>query len=292
MNLDEILGNKELTDDFEIALGDKGSFKLGDLRALHGERDTYRTERDNLSGERDRYRGDYEKLNGTVTQLMAEASKRATQEVETPPPNPQEQLLEAMRKLVAPQDPSNVLFKDDTFGPAFNRIREETRAETEAKYKALEEKFNALNGLVENGFKTVGSAFQSERQNRWYYDNRGDIPTGADGKKLSLEQIHNYAVQNNMIVPNTQLVDYDKALDSLNAPIRQKQEMDKIRKEAYELGVNAGRTGKAQVLPMFGDRSGGGGAVPKPDTKGKSTKQILSEAIGMGLADPDLAGNQ
>lgn len=291
MTLDEILGNKELGDDFEITLGDKGAFRLGDLRSLHGDRESLRTERESLAGERDRYRTDLEKQSQQLTALMAEAGRRAQQETEAPPPpNPQEQFMDSLRKLVAPNDPSAPLFEDKMFGSAFNRVKSDISSEIDGKLKGITDQYNSLKEMFDKYAQTTANAQLYEREQRWWADNRHDAPS-IDGKKITLDTIKRFATENNIAIPGTQIIDYDRALDMISAPIRAKQELNEAQEKAYQQGLIAGRTGKGQVLPFMSDRSGGGNAAPAVNTKGRNPREFMKEAVTNGLRDV-MAGNE
>ncbi len=280
---DDILGNAEVPDDLEITVGDKGTFKVGDLR---GTLKQEREQREALTRERDEVRGKYGELETNVGKLLGLAGRQTDADNERPAPiDPKDTLREALRPLLEKDDGTAALMEDKLFGKALTAVEERAFRRAMKGNEALKAEFNQLKELVEGGFRNVTQAQLSERAERWYDVNRTDIPKGEDGKRVSLKQIHDYAVERNMVRPGTQLVDYDRALEALTEPARHKQELTAAEEKAYQRGVAAGRTGAAKVIPLMGDRSAGGIDKGKSETTGKSAKQIVSERLAQGLAE-------
>lgn len=283
MTLDEILGNKELGDDQEIQIGEN-KFNLGELRGMRSERDTFRTERERIAQERDQIRGEKDTLAASVTDLLSKAGKAA--ETEAAAPAPQDQLLDAMRKLVAKDDGTEALFNDPVFGKALSAVEERAYQRAKKEQDLLRNEFDGIKGELKNGFEAMTRAQINERAERWYSDNRTDIPKGEDGKKLSLQAIHKYGAERGMVrqdAPN--LVDYDRVLEVLTEPARMEARMSDAEKRGFEKGMQAAREAAGKVIPIFGDRSAGAIPGDKISTVGKSAKQIVSERLAQGLAD-------
>ncbi len=289
MTLAEILASKELGDDQEITLGDKGTFKLGELRGVATERDTFRTERETIARERDDYRGKYDSVSAATAQLLAEAGKSAEREGAEPPPR---SIKDQLRDLIGTEeDPQlKALMEDKLFGKALSGVEERAIKKAQERYDALEAKFSGLEEKMTRGFEGMTVAQLSERLERWYAINRSDIPKGQDNKPLSMRQIHDYAVSRNFVKPGTQLLDYDSALESLTEPQRVEAKMTEAEKRGYEKGLEAGRAQAGKVIPIFGDRSAGGAPEEKISTVGKSARAIVEGQIQRGLSD--LAQNE
>ncbi len=288
----DILANKELKDDQEIKIGEE-TYNLGDLRAVNAERETFRTERDNIAKERDKYRTDHDTLSATVTDLLGKAGKAAEREIEQPPAkDPRETLIESLRTLTEKDDPSEALFKDEVFGKALSKVEERAYKRAKADLDALTAKFGEVETGMKTGFERMTVAQLNERAERWYGTNRAEIPKGEDGKKVSMPAIHKYGIDHNMVVPGTQLIDYDRVLDVITEPQRLEAKMSEAEKKGYEKGLEMGRAQAGKVIPIFGDRSAGGAPGDKISTVGKSAKQIVSENLARGLAEISAAENE
>ena len=289
----EILANKDLADTQEIKIGEE-TYNLGDLRAVNAERETYRTERDTIAKERDKYRIDHDTLSASVTDLLAKAGKAAEREVEAPAAeDPRKSFIESLRTLTQEDDGTKALFEDKVFGKALKTVEDRAYARAEAKQAALEAELKEMREGMNKGFQSMTQAAISERAERWYSDNRTDIPKGDDGKKLSLQAIHKYGAERGMVrVDAPNLVDYDRVLEVLTEPARAEARMTEAEKKGYEKGLHDGRAAAGKVIPIFGDRSAGGTPGDKISTVGKSAKQIVSERLAQGLADLSAAENE
>jgi hypothetical protein len=281
----EILANKDLADTQEIKIGEE-TYNLGDLRAVNAERETFRTERDTIARERDEFRGKLDKQSETVIDVLGGAHKRALAEVETPPEDPRKSFIESLRTLTAEDDGTKALFEDKVFGKALSAVEERAYQRAKKDLEAIEAKIKGIDDGMKAGFEGMTRAQISERAERWYSDNRTEIPKGEDGKKLSLQAIHKYGAERGMVradAPN--LVDYDRVLEVLTEPARAEARMTEAEKKGYEKGLQDGRAAAGKVIPIFGDRSAGGTPGDKISTVGKSAKQIVSERLAQGLAD-------
>jgi hypothetical protein len=288
----DILANKDLKDDQEIKIGEE-TYNLGDLRAVNTERETFRTERDNIAKERDKYRTDHDTLSATVTDLLGKAGRAAEHDLETQPPaDPKEGFIDSLRKLVEKDDGTDALFKDPVFGKALTSVEERAYKRAKADFDALSGKFSELETGMKKGFEGMTVAQLNERAERWYGTNRAEIPKGEDGKKVSMQAIHKYGMDHNMVVPGTQLIDYDRVLDVITEPQRLEAKMSEAEKKGYEKGLEMGRAQAGKVIPIFGDRSAGGAPGDKISTVGKSAKQIVSENLARGLAEISAAENE
>lgn len=285
MKLDELLGNKELLDDQAVSFGSE-TFTLGELRGIANERETLRTERESLARERDDFRGKYDTVSQAATKLLAEAGAAAERENQQPAPkSAKDQLRDVLGPLLEEDDGTKALFEDKVFGKALTKVEERALQRAMEKYDALEAKFNGLNEAVTKGFEGMTTAQLSARLESWYGDNRADIPKGQDGKRMTARAVHDFALQHNMVVPGSRLLDYDAALETLTAPQRHEAQMTDAEKRGYEKGLEAGRSQAGRVIPIFGDRSAGGTPGEKISTVGKSQKQIVSEHLARGLAE-------
>ena len=276
-----ILGNKELGDDREIKIGEE-TYNLGDLRAVNAERESLRGERETLARERDDFRGKYEKQSSTLTELLGDAHKRASEELEAPAPK---SIKEQLREIVGTdEDPAlTALFEDKVFGKALTTVEQRAYDRAKKEFEGLEAKFTDLQDKMTKGFEGMTVAQLNERAERWYSDNRTDIPKGEDGKKMSLRAIHDYAMERNMVKAGTRLIDYDAALEQLTEPTRREAQMTEAEKRGFQKGLEAGRRGAAEVIPIFGDRSAGGTPEERISTAGKSRQQMIQEALQRGL---------
>lgn len=293
MTLDEILGNKELGDDQEIKLGEQ-TFKLGDLRGIASERESLRTERETIAKERDEFRGKFDTVSQAAAKLLEQAGAAAERESHEPPPkSPRDTLREALSPLLQEEDPQlKALMEDKVFGKALSTVEERAYNRAKKELEAIDAKYSELKTEMAKGFEGMTVAQLSERLERWYAINRNDIPKGADKKPLSMQQIHDYAVQRNFVKPGTRLLDYDAALDALAEPTRIEARMKDIREKAFQEGMEAGRTQAGKVIPIFGDRSAGGVAPEKVNTTGMSARQIMEGQLQRGLADLSRAENE
>jgi hypothetical protein len=293
MTLAELLADKELADDQEISLGDKGTFKLSELRGVATERDTFRTEREKVAAERDDFRGKFNKQSETLTELLGDAHKRALDDVNAPPPKSgKDQLRELLTPLLESDDGTKALFEDKVFGKALNTVEERAYQRAKKDYEELASKFSELDGNVKKGFEGMTVAQLNERAERWYGNNRADVPKGDDGKKLSMQSIHQYGMERNMVRPGTQLIDYDRVLEVLTEPARSEARMSEAEKRGFEKGLEQGRLAAGKVIPIFGDRSAGSAPGDKISTVGKSAKQIVTERLQQGLSDLSAAENE
>ena len=293
MTLAEILANKELGDDQEISLGDKGTFKLGDLRGIATERETLRGERETLARERDDYRGKFETVSAATAKLMSEAGTAAERELSQPAAKtPAETLREALSPLLSEDDGTKALFDDKVFGKALKTVEDRAYARAAEKHATLEAEIKEMRENLTKGFEGLTRAQLAERAERWYDINRSDIPKGESGKKMTLQEIHQFAVDRNMVRPGTQILDYDRALEVLTEPQRIEAKMTEAEKRGYEKGLEMGRAAAGKVIPIFGDRSGGDVPGDKISTVGKSARQIVAERLQQGLADLSAAENE
>jgi hypothetical protein len=288
--LDDLLENKELADELEISIGDKTA-KVGDLRALRSESSRTRTERDAIAADRDAIRGERDNLTRSVTDLLGKAGRMTDDDTRQRPIDPRDAVTEGLAALLKKDDPSEALWKDPTFGGALTQAEERAYARAKKDYDGLAATVNEIRENVQNGFTSLTKAQVYERENRWYDINRKEIPNGEDGKKVSLTQLRQYAAERQMFIPGTQLLDYDAALGTLTEPTRRAEEMTAAERRGYEKGIAAARTKSAEVIPLFGDRSAGGGGAPAIKTAGKTQKQIVQESLQRGLADLS-AGNE
>lgn len=291
--LDDILGNKELGDDQEITIGEN-KFNLGELRGLRTERETLRTERESLARERDDYRGKYDTVSQAATKLLAEAGAAAEREGREPPPkSAKDQLREVLSPLLEEDDGTKALFEDKVFGKALKTVEQRAYDRSQKEMEQIRADFKTLQDNLKQGFEGLTRAQVFERAQRWYDVNRNDIPKGDDGKRLSLDAIHKFAADRNMVRPESpNLVDYDRALEVLTEPQRVEARMSEAEKKGYEKGLEAGRSQAGRVIPIFGDRSAGGTPGDKISTVGKSQKQIVSENLARGLAELSQAENE
>jgi hypothetical protein len=281
--LDDLLENKELADDLEIAIGDKTA-KVGDLRALRSESSSARAERDAITADRDSVRGERDNLTRSVTELLGKAGRMAD-EPPVRPVDPRDAIREGLDALLHKDDPSDALWKDPVFGGALTKAEERAYQRSLKENTELRQTVTELQTLVKGGFEALTKAQVYERENRWYDINRKEIPNGQDGKKVSLESLRQYASQRQMFIPGTQLLDYDTALSTLTEPTRREAAMTDAEARGYQKGLEAARTKGAQVLPLFGDRSAGAPGGPQVKTAGKTQKQIVQESLARGLAD-------
>lgn len=288
--LDDLLESKDLADDLEISIGDKTA-KVGDLRALRSESSRSRAERDAIAAERDTIRGERDNLTRSVTDLLGKAGRMTDDDAARVTVDPGDAIRDGLSRLLAKEDPSEALWKDPVFGGALTKAEERAYARAKKEYDGLAETVKQISENVANGFTALTKAQVYERENRWYDINRKEIPNGEDGKKISLEQLRNYAAQRQMFIPGTQLLDYDAALGTLTEPTRRAEEMTAAERRGYEKGLAASRTKAAEVIPLFGDRSAGQGGAPAIKTAGKTQKQIVQESLQRGLADLS-AGNE
>jgi Holliday junction resolvase RusA-like endonuclease len=290
--LDDLLESKELADDLEISIGDKTA-KVSDLRALRSEYSRTRDERDAIASERDTIRNERDNLTRSVTDLLGKAGRMTDDDARRPdqPADIKATLRDALNVLLEKDDPSAALFEDKVFGKALTRVEENAVKRAMAENAELKATVTELQNLVKGGFEAMTRAQVHERENRWYDINRKEIPKGQDGKPVSLAQIRQYAAQRNMYIPGedgrpTALLDFDTALNTLTEPTRQEARMSEAEQRGYQKGLEAARTKGAQVLPLFGDRSAGGGEGGKQiKTAGKTQKQIVQESLQQGLAD-------
>lgn len=281
---DEILENKELGDDIEISLGDK-TLKLGDLRSEYRETHDRASRLDAVSQERDAIRTERDTLSRNVGDLLAKAAQQTDDDARHQPVDSAELLRNALRPLYEKDDPSAALFEDKVFGGALTKAEQRAYDRAHAEIDAINARFEEQNKLVRDGFQALTNAQVAERENRWYDINRRDIPKGADGKPLTAGQIREIAVSRNLLVPGTRLLDYDAALEVVTEPTRREQMMSEAEKRGYEKGLAAGRTDKAKVLPLFGDRPGGAAGGTKVGATGQSARQIVGNAVAQGMAD-------
>lgn len=290
--LDDILGNKELGDDQEISIGEN-KFNLGELRARNAERETLRGERESMARERDDYRGKFETISQATTRLLSDASRAADADAAlAPPKSPKDQLREALGPLLEEDDGTKALFEDKVFGKALSKVEERAYNRSLEKQTALEEKLARLEENLTKGFEGLTRAQVVERANRWYDVNKSEIPK-VDGKRMSLDAIHNYAVERNIVRPGQpNIVDYDRALEVLTEPQRVEARMTDAERRGYEKGLEQGRAQAGRVIPIFGDRSAGATPGDKISTVGKSAKQIVQERLQQGLAELSAAENE
>ncbi|MGH7226789.1 MAG: hypothetical protein ACRELF_26540, partial [Gemmataceae bacterium] len=237
---------------------------------------------ENTARERDQLRGEYDNLGRTLTGLLSKADEAASNAGQPPA---QSDLVGELVKRLSPADETDKLFSDPLFGKGFQRFRGELDDAYNSRFGDVTKRLDDLGSQFKTAVEALSNSQIYEREQRWYHDNRSDIPEGQDGKRLSLDAVKDYAQHGNFFIPNTRLIDFDRALDSLTTPARQRAELDRVKQEAYQQGLQAGRTGKAQVLPLFGDRSGGGTLATEYNTKGKSSRQMINERVGQGLAD-------
>lgn len=276
---------KELPDDFKISVGDKGEMTLGQLRGLEGQLTERDTQIGNLTTERDTFRSKFDETSASLTKLLGSADKMTEQ------PDPADRVMDGLRELLAKPDPSQALFEDKLFGGALKTVEERSYGRTKKELDALTGQMNELAGLVRDGMTRLTQAQVGESYRRWYDVNRGDMPKGTDGKRMSLQNIVDYATQNNIVTgPGSQLLDLDRTLDIITAPTRQAAALEEAEQRGYQKGVETQREAAGRVLPLFGDRSAGGVSRGEYNTAGKSARQIMQERIGAGLQD--LAANE
>ncbi len=289
----DILANRDLADDQEIKIGEE-TYNLGDLRAVNAERETFKTERDRIAAERDDFRTKFDKQSSTLTELLGDAHKRASAEVDDQPAvkSPQDVLREALSPLLETDDGTKALFEDKVFGKALNKVEERAYNRAKAEYDALAAKVSEVETGLKTGFERMTVAQLNQRLDSWYGANRAEIPKGEDGKRLSREAVHRYGVEHNITVPNTQLIDYDRVLDVITEPQRFEARVKEAKDAGYKEGLEQGRAQAGKVIPIFGDRSAGGTPGDKISTVGKSAKQIVSENLARGLADLSQAENE
>ena len=279
---DDIIGNKELPDDMQVTVGDK-AMTLAELRAFNNQLSESRNQLTSVQAERDDYRTKHDKLAESVTSLL----KSAGTVVDNPPApqDPKDVLRTTLASLLEKDDPSNALFEDKLFGRALTRVEERAVNRALEENKRLSDAFEALKSQVNAGFDGLTRAQVNQHYQSWYGANRQEIPKDKDGKRMSLKDIADYAQQRGLIVPNTNLLDLDRALDVMTEPVRRQAELTDVEKRAYEKGLNDGRAAAGKVLPLFGDRSAGPTGTPAYSTAGKSAKQMISERLQQGLAD-------
>lgn len=282
---DDILGNQDLGDDLEVTIGDK-TLKVGDIRSLRAEAETNRRERDAYLAERDSIRGERDNLTRSVTDLLGQAGRMADADQTQQPTDPAQILRDALLPLLDKEDPNlTALVQDKIFGKALTNVEERAVKRAMAENEELRNTVKELKGLVHDGFQGLVKAQVNEREQRWYDINKRDIPKGADGKPLRLEEIRNYASQRGLVLPGTQLVDYDSALEAITEPQRAEARMSEAEKRGYQKGLEDARRSAGKVLPIFGDRAGGSVGKNKIATAGKSQRQMVTEALSQGLAD-------
>ena len=278
---DDLAGMDDAT---ELTIGDK-TFKLGDLK---GEYTNERTQREALAKERDTLRTSYNDLDSSVRTLLGAAGRAAEGGGGDNPPAPVDHraaIRDSLKEILGPEDPTNALFEDKLFGRAFKTVEERMAERLTALQTKQDESLKAVQDMVNKGFQSLAGAQVVERENRWYGENRSEIPKGQNGKKITLEQMRQFCDNNAIYIPNTQLRDFDRALDTLTAPARRQTEIEAAREEGRRLGQQEARTNGAKVIPLITERGAGG--MPKGDynTTGKSARQIVSERIGQGLQD-------
>lgn len=277
---------KDLADDFQVSMGDKGTLTLGQLREMEGGLTARDTQLQSLTAERDQYRTDLDKATKSMTDLINHANQQVDQDRTTP--DPKEQFLESMRQLVAKDDPSQALFEDKLFGKALTTVEQRAYDRAKKDLEPIATRMNELAELVQNGFTQLTQAQVNQRESTWYGDNRNDIPKikGNDGKehRMTLAQIKQYATERNITLPNSRLLDLDRTLDLLTEPARIDARIAEAREQGRREGIEAQRGADGRTVPLFSDR-GAGGAAPDYSTAGKSARQILSERIAAGLQD-------
>lgn len=281
--LEEILNNTEVPDDLEISLGDKGSLKLGELRSGLRTRDEQIAAR---GKEAEEWRNRHSTLEGSVSSLLALAGKQTDDDASRPAPvDPKESLREALRPLLEKDDGIEALMQDKLFGKALTAVEERAFQRAMKQNEELRNEFNSLKSTMDSGFKAMTQAQLSERADRWYGINRKEIPADDKGRRMSIQEIHQYGVDHNMVVPKTNLVDYDAVLDSMTAPVRRQNEMSEAERRGFQKGLEQGRSQAGKVIPLMSERSAGGVDGKPYSTTGKSAKQIVSERLQQGLAE-------
>ena len=287
MTLQEILDNKELTDDTEISLGgDRGSIKLSELRGLRQEVATRDERLTALQTERDSFRTKHDQLAESITSLLGTADKAARRDVDNPPTDPKAAAREVLAELLKSDDPTDALFNDKLFGAALKKVKEDAVGASKQEITRLEAAINELRDIQKQGFEGLTRAQLMERENRWYDINRKEIPNGADGKRLSMKDLREYAVSRNIVVPGTQLLDFDRTLEVLTEPERAKANMTAAEQRGYEKGLRDARAQQGKVLPLFGDRSAGAPAKDAITYDGsKSPRANVSARIAQGLEE-------
>jgi hypothetical protein len=281
---DDIIGNAELPDDTKITYGDK-EFTLGEARALNSRLAERESAYQSTVTERDQLRNEYNKMSQDVTRILGSAAAGADADATRPAADPRDAVRDGLAALLAKDDPTKALYEDKLFGSALRKAEENAYGRARTEIESLQNSVREMGELVKNGFTHLTNAQVTERANRWYDVNRSDIPKGQDGKRMSLREINDFAVNRAIVVPGTQMLDYDRALEVLTEPQRVEAKMTEAEKRGYQKGLEAGRRGAAEVIPIFGDRDGGGAPRDKIVTAGKSQRQIMQEAIARGLAD-------
>ena len=283
MSIFDDLNNENLGDDLEISLGDK-SIKLGDLRNEYRETRTRASQYDSVAAERDAIRTERDTMSRSVADLLAKAGQMADADPGAPP-DTRQALRDALAPLFDKDDPSAALFEDKVFGGALTKAEQRAYDRAKADIDKNNSELAELRSMMRDGFQALTNAQVAERDNRWYEINKREIPKGEDKRPMSLTQIREYAVARNLMVPNTRLVDYDAALESLTEPTRREQAMSEAEKRGYEKGLQAARSNAGKVLPIFGDRSAGAPGSKALSTVGKTQKQIMQDALRTGLAE-------
>jgi len=285
---DEIISNQELPDDMQITVGDKGSMTLGELRGLNTERTSLKTQAETAAAEAARYRGEHESLARSVAGLLDMAGKGADADEaarRAAPTDPRDSTLEGLRQLLSKGDPADALFEDKVFGSALTKVEQRAFDRAAAKIAEQDASIKELRELVTQGFTGLTNAQALEREHRWYDVNRNEIPKGQDGKRMPLEDIRRVAIERNMVIPGTRLIDYDSALNLITEPTRVEARMSEAERRGYQKGLEAGRSAAGKVLPLFGDRSAGGAGGDRISTAGKTQRQIVQERLQQGLVD-------
>jgi len=285
--LDDIIGDKGLSDDTKFQIGDR-ELTLGELRGVHsqlGERDTRLHA---LEQERDGYRGRYDELASTMTRLLGQADRMTQQDEARPaPPSPQDVLRDALSPLLL-QDPAEPLFHDKVFGSFANRLRSQITEQYDGQLKKLSDTVTAMQDMLNNGMQAMTAAQVQQEYRRWYGENKGAMPKDDKGKTASLEQMTQYAARNGMFQVDgngrpTSMLDLDRALDTLTQPTRREAELKAAAEEGYQRGLREQRTNAGKVIPFMSERSAGGLPKEQIDTTGKSQRQLVREAMQRGL---------